>query len=54
MILKALLSGSDTILAPGICDALTALIAEQSGAKMVYLSGAGLAYTRFGSPARLL
>ena len=50
MILKALLNGPDTILAPGVCDALTALIAEQSGAEMVYLSGAGLAYTRFGSP----
>ena len=36
------------VLAPGICDALTGLIAEQSGAEAVYLSGASIAYTRFG------
>lgn len=50
MTLKALLGGPDIVLAPGVCDALTALIAEQSRAHTVYLSGAGLAYTRFGSP----
>ncbi len=32
----------------GIYDALSGLIAEQSGAKAVYLSGASIAYTRFG------
>ena len=36
------------VLAPGIYDALTGLIAEQSGAAAVYLSGASIAYTRFG------
>ena len=36
--------------APGIYDALTGLIAEQSGAEAVYLSGASIAYTRFGRP----
>lgn len=50
MTLKALLNGPDILLAPGVCDALTALIAEQSGARAAYLSGAGLAYTRFGRP----
>jgi 2-methylisocitrate lyase-like PEP mutase family enzyme len=50
MKLKALLSGPDILLAPGVCDALTALIAEQAGAKAAYLSGAGIAYTRFGRP----
>lgn len=50
MTLKALLNGPDILLAPGACDALTALIAEQSGARAAYLSGAGLAYTRFGRP----
>ncbi|MCK0100714.1 isocitrate lyase/phosphoenolpyruvate mutase family protein [Pseudohalocynthiibacter sp. F2068] len=50
MTLKALLSGPDILLAPGVCDALTALIAEQSGATALYLSGAGIAYTRFGRP----
>ena len=50
MTLKALLSGPDILLAPGVCDALTALIAQQSGARSLYLSGAGIAYTRFGRP----
>jgi 2-methylisocitrate lyase-like PEP mutase family enzyme len=36
------------MLAPGIYDALTALIAEQSGFEAVYLSGASIAYTRLG------
>ena len=39
---------TETLLAPGIYDALSGLIAEQSGARAVYLSGAGIAYTRFG------
>jgi len=39
---------TETLLAPGIYDALSGLIAEQSGAKAVYLSGASIAYTRFG------
>ncbi len=34
------------VLAPGIFDALTALIAEQAGFKALYLSGASIAYTR--------
>ena len=43
-----LLLRDEFILAPGIYDALSGLIAEQSGAKAVYLSGASIAYTRFG------
>ena len=39
---------TETLLAPGISDALSGLIAEQSGAQAVYLSGASIAYTRFG------
>lgn len=50
MNLKDLLKRPDILLAPGVCDALTSLIAEQSHAKSIYLSGAGLAYTRFGRP----
>lgn len=38
------------LVAPGVYDALTALIAVQSGAEAVYLSGASIAYTRFGRP----
>jgi 2-methylisocitrate lyase-like PEP mutase family enzyme len=36
------------ILAPGIYDALTALVAEQAGFEALYLSGASIAYTRLG------
>ena len=36
------------ILAPGIYDALTGLIAAKAGSEAVYLSGASIAYTRFG------
>ena len=39
---------TETLLAPGIYDALSGLIAEQSGAQAVYLSAASIAYTRFG------
>ena len=39
---------TETLLDPGIYDALSGLIAEQSGAQAVYLSGASIAYTRFG------
>ena len=36
------------LLAPGVYDALTALIAEQAGFEALYLSGASVAYTRLG------
>jgi 2-methylisocitrate lyase-like PEP mutase family enzyme len=36
------------LLAPGVYDALTALMAEQSGFEALYLSGASIAYTRLG------
>ncbi len=36
------------LLAPGIFDALTALVAEQTGFEALYLSGASIAYTRLG------
>ena len=36
------------LLAPGVYDALTALIAEQAGFEALYLSGASIAYTRLG------
>jgi 2-methylisocitrate lyase-like PEP mutase family enzyme len=50
MTLRDMLNGRGIVLAPGIYDALTALIAEQAGAKAAYLSGAAIAYTRFGRP----
>ena len=48
--LKTLFAGSDILLAPGVYDSLTALLAEQAGARAVYLSGASIAYSRFGRP----
>ena len=45
--LKSIIT-KETLLATGIYDALSGLIAEQSGARAVYLSGASIAYTRFG------
>ena len=48
MSLRDLLSEDDLLVAPGIYDSLSGLIATQSGAKAVYLSGASIAYTRFG------
>ena len=36
------------ILAPGVYDAMSALVAEQAGFEALYLSGASIAYTRLG------
>lgn len=36
------------VLAPGIYDALSALLAERAGFEALYLSGASIAYTRLG------
>ncbi|MEN4920368.1 isocitrate lyase/phosphoenolpyruvate mutase family protein [Achromobacter spanius] len=36
------------VLAPGVYDALSALVAEQAGFNALYLSGASIAYTRLG------
>jgi 2-methylisocitrate lyase-like PEP mutase family enzyme len=38
------------LIAPGIYDALTALIAERAGFEALYVSGAGIAYSRLGRP----
>ncbi len=38
------------VLAPGVCDALTAHLATMAGARALYVSGAALAYTRLGRP----
>ena len=48
MTLKQRLAEPRVLLAPGIYDALSALIAEQSGFEALYLSGASIAYTRLG------
>ena len=38
------------LVAPGVYDAFTALLAEQAGFDALYLSGASIAYTRLGRP----
>ena len=48
--MRARLSRPPLVLAPGVYDALTALLAEQAGFEAVYLSGAGIAYARLGRP----
>jgi len=48
--LSELLSQPGIIVAPGIYDALGAVLVEQAGFKAAYLSGASIAYTRFGRP----
>jgi 2-methylisocitrate lyase-like PEP mutase family enzyme len=48
--LKARLQSQNALLAPGVYDALSALLAEQAGFEAVYLSGASLAYTQLGRP----
>ncbi|QHE93170.1 carboxyvinyl-carboxyphosphonate phosphorylmutase [Pandoraea fibrosis] len=40
--------GGGVLLAPGVYDALSALIAAQAGFEALYLSGASIAYTRLG------
>ncbi len=46
--LKTRLASKDIVLAPGVYDALSALVAEQAGFEALYLSGASIAYTRLG------
>jgi len=45
---KTRLARNDIVLAPGVYDALSALVAEQAGFEALYLSGASIAYTRLG------
>lgn len=46
--LRARLERGDIVVAPGIYDGLSALVAAQTGFEALYLSGASIAYTRFG------
>ncbi|SDC61074.1 2-Methylisocitrate lyase, PEP mutase family [Variovorax sp. CF079] len=45
---KERLASSEIVLAPGVYDAVSALVAEQAGFEALYLSGASIAYTRLG------
>src|SRR5215831_11061087 len=46
--LRTLLARQQPLLAPGVYDALSALVAAQAGFEALYLSGASIAYTRLG------
>ena len=48
--LKARLARGGIVVAPGVYDALTALLAETAGFDALYLSGAAIAYTKLGRP----
>ena len=48
--LRARLAHPPILIAPGVYDPLTALIAEKAGFEALYVSGAAIAYTRLGRP----
>lgn len=48
--LRALVDAPEILLAPGVYDALSGHMAERAGFRAAYLSGASIAYTRFGRP----
>ncbi|MDU6726859.1 MAG: isocitrate lyase/PEP mutase family protein, partial [Bradyrhizobium sp.] len=50
MSLRSTLASAETTIAPGVYDALTASIAAEAGFKALYLTGAGIAYTKLGRP----
>lgn len=48
--LRTRLASPDILVAPGCYDALSASLIERAGFAAAYLSGASIAYTRFGRP----
>ncbi|MBI1201193.1 MAG: carboxyvinyl-carboxyphosphonate phosphorylmutase [Rhodopseudomonas sp.] len=48
--LRTRLARPPILIAPGVYDPLTALIAEQAGFEALYVSGAAIAYARLGRP----
>jgi 2-methylisocitrate lyase-like PEP mutase family enzyme len=48
--LRSRLARKPIVVAPGVYDALTALLATQAGLSTLYVSGAAIAYTRLGRP----
>ncbi len=48
--LRSRLARKPIVVAPGVYDPLTALIATQAGFATLYVSGAAIAYTRLGRP----
>lgn len=50
MTLRDRLAHAPILVAPGVYDGLTALLAAQAGFEALYLSGAAVAYTKLGRP----
>ena len=50
MKLRTRLKSKEILVAPGVFDGLTAMLAERAGFEALYLSGAAVAYTRLGRP----
>ena len=48
MTLRSRLQKKEILIAPGVYDGLTAILAEQAGFEALYLGGAAVAYTRLG------
>ncbi len=48
--LESLLSRPEIVVAPGVYDALGAMLVAEAGFETAYLSGASIAYARFGKP----
>ena len=48
--LQSRLARHPIVVAPGVYDAFTALLATQAGFTALYVSGAAIAYTRLGRP----
>src|SRR5271169_5580610 len=48
--LHSRLARKPIVVAPGVYDAFTALVAAQAGFATLYVSGAAIAYTRLGRP----
>src|SRR5438874_2213297 len=48
--LRARISRKPIVVAPGVYDPFTALVATQAGFETLYVSGAAIAYTRLGRP----
>ena len=48
--LSALIHSPEIVITPGIFDALGALLVQEAGFSAAYLSGASIAYTRYGKP----
>lgn len=48
--LRELLTREQIIIAPGVYDGLTARLVEEAGFEAMYMTGAGISFTRLGQP----